>query len=179
MQVRLASKRRPAEITFADRDALVRRIRHLESAKPVITKLDAVGASRPVEFTDAEKGFLVVAIKAWTQDAGRERVPGAVVRLRDGLLDDLRGTKPPEIQPVGDLRDEQEPTAASSGPSPEEIEARSRLLSVADVIGHELAALHDLGDARLEGALRAMENARDEIVATVDALGSPPPIGRH
>ena len=60
-----------------------------------------------------------------------------------------------------------------------DVEARSRLLSVLEVLEHEARALEGLGDARLASALRAMSVARAEIVAAVSSLEKPPRNGEE
>jgi hypothetical protein len=82
------------ETVELSRDAcekLVRRIRHLGAARSIVDKLGTVRPSAPIELAHDEKGLLVVAIAAWLQDVGRDRVPGGVLRLRTALVEDLRG----------------------------------------------------------------------------------------
>jgi hypothetical protein len=54
-----------------------------------------------------------------------------------------------------------------------EVEIRSRLLSVLSVLEHESDALRHADDLRLHGALRAMQQAKAEIVAALATLGVP------
>ena len=169
VQVQLASQSRPLEISWADRDKLIRRIGNLQSARAVVARFESVGAS-PVELSDDEKGFLVVAIKAWMQDAGQDRVPGGLLRLRDGLLDDLRGVTPIAFREAPADVAHQPAAADSSEATPTEVEARSRLMSVAELIEHERAALQALDDARLDPVLDALEKTRTEIAAVIAAL---------
>jgi hypothetical protein len=175
VQVQLTSQSRPLEISRTDRDKLIRRIGNLDSARSVVTRFEGAAAARPVELADDEKGFLVVAIKAWMQDAGQDRVPGGLIRLRDGLLDDLSGVTPiafDEAMDEGNGPDD--PADEPHSSTATEDEARSRLLHVAEVIEQELAALRDLDDARLGPALDAMEQTAREIAAVVADPGSSP-----
>jgi hypothetical protein len=54
------------------------------------------------------------------------------------------------------------------------VEARSRLISILDVVEHELKALEAIGDPRLRGAVGAMTTLRAEIVAALAELEVPP-----
>jgi hypothetical protein len=81
------------ELTRDACEKLVRRIRHLGAARSVVAKLETAREPAPVELAHDEKGLLVVAITAWLQDVGRERVPAGVVRLRTALVDDLHGAR--------------------------------------------------------------------------------------
>ena len=48
-----------------------------------------------------------------------------------------------------------------------DVEARSRLLSILDVLEHEVQALQAIEDPRLNDVLRTMTELRFEIAATV------------
>jgi predicted TIM-barrel fold metal-dependent hydrolase len=57
-----------------------------------------------------------------------------------------------------------------------DVEARSRLASICDVLEHERHALEQLDDDRLDRALEAMKELGAAIVITL-ALEPPPPNG--
>ncbi len=175
-RVAVTHSRGEIELSRDARDKLVRRIRDLDAAKPIITRFDTATTSHPVEFGQDEKGFLVVAIKAWVADVGRNRVPGAVLRLRDAFIDDLNESTaaPKEPTAVADGGEtavpETQTEAAVSVVSPTDVEARAHLGSLLAAIEHEVTALGALHDARLDAALGAIGKARAEIVATLAAL---------
>jgi len=52
-----------------------------------------------------------------------------------------------------------------------ELEARSLLLGVLSVLERDGDELHELDDVRLLGVLRAMQQAKAEIVAALASLG--------
>ena len=56
-------------------------------------------------------------------------------------------------------------------------EPLSRLISVRDVVEHELAALGSLHDERLEAVLRAMSSLHAELATALDVLERPVPGG--
>jgi hypothetical protein len=53
------------------------------------------------------------------------------------------------------------------------VEIRSRLLSVHDVLAHETDALEEFSDHRVEGALWLMEKLRAEILHALAAMSTP------
>jgi len=53
------------EITWDERDALLEKLRGVAGSDAVIAKFEAVGASRPVELEDGERGHLRVALEFW------------------------------------------------------------------------------------------------------------------
>ena len=138
-------------------DKLVRRLRHLAGASPIIAKLEAAKPAQPVELTASEKGFLVIAVKAWMESAGRDRVPNPVIRLREALLGDLfYPTDDVDDGPVPEEPSEPEPAARPADPAPvaaaADVEARASLLRLQDAIAASLAAL-ERAAAEVEAAL--------------------------
>jgi hypothetical protein len=80
-------------LTWADRDALVRRLSLLRGGMPIADAFLAVGASRPVELEETERLALLGAITLWEQQhaVGRDvpEIPAGVQALRRALLADL------------------------------------------------------------------------------------------
>lgn len=89
-RVTLRTRRTTVEIPWESRDALLREIRHLDSAKPVKTAFEAVGASRPVELDVDGMALVVEAIHVMGSNAGGlDRIPTGLFELRNALLDEL------------------------------------------------------------------------------------------
>ena len=63
-RVAIQTSRGAVELPWSSRDELLREIRHLESAKPVVAAFDSVGASRPVELDREGMVLIVEAIHA-------------------------------------------------------------------------------------------------------------------
>jgi len=149
-------------------DKLVRRLRHLAGAQPIIAKLEAATASVPIELTAGEKGFLVIAVKAWMEDAGRDRVPIGIIRLRETLLGDLFYPTDDADGPTAQAEpDVPEPAGEPADPAPvartAEGEAKASLLRLRDAIATALAALEGAA-AEVEAALARAE--KTDIQAT-------------
>ncbi|SRR6266849_10831661 len=53
------------EITWDERDALLRKIIPVAGCEAIVEKFEAVGATRPVELEDGERGHLRVALEFW------------------------------------------------------------------------------------------------------------------
>jgi hypothetical protein len=85
--------RRTHALTWADRDALVRRLSLLRGGMPIADAFLAVGASRRVELEEAERLALLGAITLWEQQVALGRdvpgIPPGVDELRCALLADL------------------------------------------------------------------------------------------
>ena len=90
--VQLTGKRTHV-LTWADRDALVRRLSLLRGGSALLDAFLAAGASRPVELDEAERLALLGAIGLWEHQSalGRAvpRPPAGVIELRRALLADL------------------------------------------------------------------------------------------
>jgi hypothetical protein len=71
------------EITWDERDALLEKLRGVAGSDAVIAKFEAVGASRPVELEDGERGHLRVALEFWE---GVSVLPDGIVRLLVALV---------------------------------------------------------------------------------------------
>ena len=163
------------ELPTNARQKLVRRIRHLEGAASFVGKLD--GASGTVELTASEKGFLVVAITAWMRDVGRNRVPGAVLRLQTALRRELEDpvdeaaearSREAAAEPAAQM-----PAAAAAAAEPEpeptpDPEAASRLLAVHGALEAELRALEALEDGSLGRARASLRRAVAELASALE-----------
>lgn len=156
------------ELPTNARQKLVRRIRHLEGAASFVGKLD--GASGTVELTASEKGFLVVAITAWMRDVGRNRVPGAVLRLQTALRRELEDPVD-EAAEARSREDDAEPAAQTPAAAPEpepDPEAASRLLAVHGALEAELRALEALEDGSLGRARASLRRAVAELASALE-----------
>jgi hypothetical protein len=60
-----------------------------------------------------------------------------------------------------------------------DVEVRSRLTSLLDVLEHERAAIEEIGYPSLDDTLRAITRLQSEIVAALEALPSPAGNGRR
>ncbi len=162
--VTLKCSRVDIELHANAREKLLRRVRHLAGAAGLIPKLD--GARGPVELTAAEKGFLVVAITAWVDNEGRNRVPGELLRLHTTLLGDL-------YYPVEEAIERAEPAveAPAEAPPPPEAEARvdtARLSSIHHALEQHLAELGELEDGSLGRARAALRRTVAELASALD-----------
>lgn len=162
--VTLKCSRVDIELHANAREKLLRRVRHLAGAASLIPKLD--GVRGPVELTAAEKGFLVVAITAWVDNEGRNRVPGELLRLHTTLLGDL-------YYPVEEAIERAEPAveAPAEAPPPPEAEARvdtARLSSIHHALEQHLAELGELEDGSLGRARAALRRTVAELASALD-----------
>jgi hypothetical protein len=132
-------------------EKLLRRVRHLEAAQDLIVKVDTANGSGAVQLTKHEKGFLVVAIKAWMEDVGSNRVPAEVLRLRQTLLGDLYYP----VETVEAAPKAAEPSATpvpAPAAAPEPSRPDARVVRVRRALDRQLKALEALDDERLETA---------------------------
>jgi hypothetical protein len=163
--VTLRCSRVDFELSANAREKLVRRVRHLSGAASLVPKLDET--SHPVELTANEKGFLVVAITAWMESAGRSRVPGELLRLHTTLLGDLYyPVEETEIRPG----EADAPLDAPVEPqTPEaDAEATARLISVRATLEQELQVLEQLDDGSLGRARAALRTAIAELGSALE-----------
>jgi hypothetical protein len=154
------------ELSANAREKLIRRVRHLSGAASLVPKLDET--SRPVELTANEKGFLVVAITAWMENAGRSRVPGELLRLHTTLLGDLYY---PVDETIETRKADPEPRvdARAEAPTPEaDAAAKARLVGVRGSLEQELQALEQLDDGSLGRARAALRTAVAELASVLE-----------
>jgi hypothetical protein len=85
----------PVAIPWASRDALLERFQGLESLDAVRDAFVAVGTTRPIVLTDAQKAELLGIIDGWSSgiDDRLEAPPDGISELRAALHDDLRGSR--------------------------------------------------------------------------------------
>lgn len=87
-RVRIAYSRGFAEIPWSSRQALLERIRPLESMRPVVAAFEAVGTSQPVRMTREQREVLLDVLETWYEQEGMDGLPEGVRELRDALQDD-------------------------------------------------------------------------------------------
>ena len=76
-------------IPWASRDALLHRLVNVESAQGIVDAFTAVGATRPVELTEADKLILYGFLEGWSLMHALEKSPAGLEELRLALSDDL------------------------------------------------------------------------------------------
>ena len=88
--VQIALSRQTITIPWESRQALLERLRPLDTMRDVVSILWAVGTSRPVELTKQQQGDLLEAIRAWSQEVagGYGGLPEGIEQLRHALVDD-------------------------------------------------------------------------------------------
>jgi hypothetical protein len=75
-RVQVAVSRGAVTIPWDSRDALLAQLQEVPELQSIVTAFRAVGASRPVELTQAEKANLLTVLDAWS---GRgERLPAGI-----------------------------------------------------------------------------------------------------
>ena len=86
-RVQVATSRRTVVLSWASRDELLEQMRHLDTMKPAVDALEAVGASVPVRLTLEQKARLVDVVRVWGDQA--DQLPEGVPELREELRADL------------------------------------------------------------------------------------------
>jgi len=79
-------------ITWNTRQALLRRLQHVQETARLRAAFDAVGASRSVELTSGQRSALQQALENWSRDEAYEQIPEELTLLRAALADDLNDT---------------------------------------------------------------------------------------
>jgi hypothetical protein len=80
---------RAFKLPWAGRDELLEHLRKNENAAGVVRAIEAVGATRPVELTDADKTLLFNVLENWSLTRGFDQMPDKLRDLRGRLSDDL------------------------------------------------------------------------------------------
>jgi hypothetical protein len=90
-EVRIALRRGIVSIPWSSRDALLERLRNLETMNDVRDAFRAVGTTRPVRLTGPQKAGLLNVITFWADqtDGGYDDLPEGIYDLRNALHDDL------------------------------------------------------------------------------------------
>ena len=78
----------PVILAWNARQALMRRLQHVQSTARLRDSFDAVGASRPVELTCNQRTALLLTLEGWSLDLddGYEAMPQALFELRNALI---------------------------------------------------------------------------------------------
>lgn len=87
--VEIAFSRETVSIPWLSRQALLDRMRHLESAAALVAAFEAVGTSRPVVLDAGGKADLFEIIRFWVSEVGVDELPSRIADLRHALLDDI------------------------------------------------------------------------------------------
>ncbi len=91
-RVEIALNRRTLELPWASRDSL---LFELGRSHPLRTVFEAVGATRPANFTLEQKVDLLRAIEDWHRKVGGYAgLPEGIFDLRNALIDDLHDAAP-------------------------------------------------------------------------------------
>jgi hypothetical protein len=86
--ITVALNRGNVSISWDARQALMRRLLHVQEAARIRASFDAVGATRPVELTAGQKAALLKALEEWWGE-GNDGMPIELAALHDALRDDL------------------------------------------------------------------------------------------
>jgi hypothetical protein len=83
-------------IPWKSREELVERIREVSGTDSLIDSFEAVGTSRPVEFSQDDKDLLLLIVGHWLDDVSVDGLPAGIYELRNALIDDAhdRGAGP-------------------------------------------------------------------------------------
>ena len=82
-RVQIAVADELVDITWEDRDALLRRLGYIAGSETIVNKLEAVGASRPVELDDEQRSRLRDALRFWD---GAGALPDGLAPLLSALV---------------------------------------------------------------------------------------------
>ena len=91
-RVAVPLNRGPVILSWTARQALMRRLQHVQSNAQIRARFSAVGATRPVELRPGQRSALLRALEAWSLDLnGYEPIPQDLLNLRNALIADLHG----------------------------------------------------------------------------------------
>jgi hypothetical protein len=85
-RVTLTTLRGDVEIPWQARDLLLARLQLAATAGPIVQKIRAVGAMRPVELTEDEKALVVAELDFWR--LSHDQIPVPLYELRNELYTD-------------------------------------------------------------------------------------------
>jgi hypothetical protein len=81
-------------LTWASRQALMRRLQHVQETARIRVAFEAAGASRPIQLTGGQRTALLLTLEGWSLDLdGHERIPKDLLELRDALISDLHNAR--------------------------------------------------------------------------------------
>jgi len=80
-------------ITWDTRQALLRRLQHVQETARIRASFDAVDASRLAELNAGQRSALLRALENWSRDESYEPMPEELTLLRAALADDLNETE--------------------------------------------------------------------------------------
>jgi hypothetical protein len=77
-------------LTWDTRQALMRRLQHVQEPARLRETFEAVGASQPVELTGGQRNALLLTLEGWSLDLdGHEAMPQGLFELRNALIKEL------------------------------------------------------------------------------------------
>lgn len=84
----------PVTLTWDARQAMMRRLLHVQENFRLRASFDAVGASRPVELTCNQRTTLLLTLENWALDLDTfEAISPELLELRDELIVDLHSAQ--------------------------------------------------------------------------------------
>ena len=93
--VTISLSRGDVTLAWSTRQALMRRLQHVQSTARIRSSFDAVGASRPVELNPGQRTALLLMLEAWSLDLDDDQpMPDGLVLLRNALISDLHDAEP-------------------------------------------------------------------------------------
>ena len=93
-RVAVALNRGPVVLNWTARQALMRRLQHIQETAHIRASFSPVDAARPVELRLGQRALLLRALEAWALDPnGWEPIPQELLELRDALIADLRDSE--------------------------------------------------------------------------------------
>ena len=91
-RVAVALNGSPVVLSWTARQALMRRLQHVQENTQIRATFSAVGATRPVKLRPGQRTALLRALEAWSLDLnGDEPIPQDLLDLRNALIADLHG----------------------------------------------------------------------------------------
>lgn len=81
--------REAVELPWASREALLARLRAVESTDAIVRAIEAVGTSRPVTLNAEQKPVVLGVVEAWFEEVDLAGLPAGIVELRNALHDDI------------------------------------------------------------------------------------------
>lgn len=76
-------------IPWASREALLEKIRHVDTAESIRDAFQGVGASTAVKLSRDDEANLVELLNSWSTEVSVAKLPEGIWDLRDALVADL------------------------------------------------------------------------------------------